>query len=67
MSPLKQFGMLASLPPVFGLVLISINVIPPTLGLALACAVLLLALDGLGWRIVSVMFDRERLITGTRR
>ncbi len=38
----------------------------PTLGLALGCAVLLPALDGLGWRVVSLMFDRERLITGTR-
>jgi len=28
--------------------------------------VLLPALDGLGWRVVSLMFDRERLITGTR-
>lgn len=37
-----------------------------SLGLALGLAVLLLVLDGLGWRIVSVAFDRERLITGTR-
>jgi ABC-2 type transport system permease protein len=28
--------------------------------------VLLLVLDGLGWQIVSAMFDRERLITGAR-
>ena len=39
---------------------------PPTLGLALGAAALLLALDGLGWRITSAAFDRERLITGTR-
>jgi hypothetical protein len=26
----------------------------------------LLLVDGLGWRIVAPMFDRERLITGTR-
>ena len=32
------------------------------IGLAAA----LLVLDGLGWRLVSVLFDRERLITGTR-
>ena len=37
-----------------------------TLGLALGLAVVLLALGGLGWRVVSAMFDRERLITGTR-
>jgi hypothetical protein len=42
------------------------NVIPATLVLALGLAVLLLVLDGLGWRIVAAMFDRERLITGTR-
>jgi hypothetical protein len=41
-------------------------VIPATLVLALGLAVLLLVLDGLGWRIVAAMFDRERLITGTR-
>jgi hypothetical protein len=28
--------------------------------------VLLLVLDSLGWRIVSLSFDRERLMTGTR-
>jgi hypothetical protein len=46
--------------------LIVFNVIPATLVLALGLAVLLLVLDGLGWRIVAAMFDRERLITGTR-
>ena len=46
--------------------LIAFNVIHPSLGLALGAAVLLLVLDGLGWRIASAMFDRERLITGTR-
>ena len=37
-----------------------------TLGLALGVAAALLVLDGLGWRLVSALFDRERLITGTR-
>jgi hypothetical protein len=46
--------------------LIAYDVIHRTLGLAVGLAVLLLVLDGLGWRIVSAMFDRERLITGTR-
>jgi hypothetical protein len=41
------------------------NVIHATLGLALGLAAVLLILDGLGWRITSVTFDRERLITGT--
>jgi hypothetical protein len=46
--------------------LIAFNVIPATLVLALGLAVLLLVLDGLGWRIVAAMFDRERLLTATR-
>jgi ABC-2 type transport system permease protein len=62
----QQIGLLATLPPVFLTVLIAVNVIPPTLGLAVGLAVLLLVLDVLGWRIVSAAFDRERLITGTR-
>jgi hypothetical protein len=40
--------------------------IPPTLGLAVGLAVVLLVLDGLGWRITSRLFDRERLVTGAR-
>ena len=46
--------------------LIALNVIPATLGLALAGAAVLLVLNRLGWRITSAMFVRERLITGTR-
>ena len=37
-----------------------------TLGLALGIAVVLLVLDGLGWRFVAAAFDRERLITNTK-
>jgi hypothetical protein len=44
--------------------LIAFNVIHATLALAVGLATALL-LDGLSWRIVAVMFDRERLITGT--
>jgi ABC-type transport system involved in multi-copper enzyme maturation permease subunit len=62
----QQLGALASLPSVLVLYLIAYDVIPASLGLALGLALLLLVLDGLGWRIVSVAFDRERLITGTR-
>jgi ABC-type transport system involved in multi-copper enzyme maturation permease subunit len=61
----QQLGMLASLPSVAVTSLIAYNVIHATLGLALGLAAVLLALDGLGWRITSAMFDRERLITGT--
>jgi ABC-type transport system involved in multi-copper enzyme maturation permease subunit len=62
----QQLGMLASLPSVAVTTLIAYNVIPPTLGLALAAAAALLILNRLGWRITSAAFDRERLITGTR-
>ncbi len=62
----QQLGMLASLPSVAVTSLIALNVIHATLGLALGLAAALLVLDGLGWRVVSAMFDRERLMTGTR-
>jgi hypothetical protein len=57
--------MLASLPSVAVTSLIAFDGIHATLGLALGLAALLL-LDGLGWRITSATFDRERFITGTR-
>ncbi len=62
----QQLGMLASLPSVAVTTLIAYNVIHATLGLALGGAAALLILDGLGWRITSATFDRERLVTGTR-
>ena len=61
----QQLAVLASLPSVFLVVLIALNVIPPTLGLGVGLAVVLLVLDGLGWRITARLFDRERLMTGT--
>jgi ABC-2 type transport system permease protein len=62
----QQLGMLASLPTAVVAALIAFNVIHATLGLALALVAALLLGDGLGWRIISATFDRERLITGTR-
>ena len=62
----QQLGTLASLPPVFALVLVAVGVIPPTVELAVAAAAVLVILDVAGWRVTSVLFDRERLITGTR-
>jgi ABC-2 type transport system permease protein len=62
----QQLGLLASLPTIVVTSLISLDVIHPTLSLALGAATALLVLDGIGWRIVSPMFNRERLITGTR-
>jgi len=62
----QQLGTLASLPPLAIVALMSLNVITPTLGLALGLAATLLVVDVLGWRAVAAMFDRERLVTGTR-
>jgi ABC-type Na+ efflux pump permease subunit len=62
----QQLGALASLPTVAVTSLIAFNVIPVSFATALAGAALLLVLAGLGWRITSAAFDRERLITGTR-
>ena len=62
----QQLGVLASLPAVFLVVLVALNFIPPTLGLAVGLAVVLLVLDGLGWRITSRLFDRERLVIGSQ-
>ncbi|HEX4218943.1 MAG TPA: ABC transporter permease subunit [Acidimicrobiales bacterium] len=62
----QQLGMFASLPPLVIVALMSLNVIKPSLGVALGFAAVLLIVDGLGWRAVSAMFDRERLVTGSR-
>jgi hypothetical protein len=62
----QQLSTLASLPSVIVSALVSFDVIHATLGLALALGAALLLLDRLGWRVVSALFDRERLITGTR-
>ena len=62
----QQLGILANLPSVAVTTLIAFNVIHATLALALGGAAVLLLLNWLGWRITSALFDRERLITGTR-
>jgi ABC-type Na+ efflux pump permease subunit len=62
----QQLSVFANIPPIALVALLSFNVITATTGLAIALAVVLLALDVLGWRAVAAMFDRERLITGTR-
>ena len=62
----QQLGILASLPAAVVAALIAFNAIHPTLGLALGLAAALLLGNGLGWRIMSAAFDRERLVTGTR-
>jgi ABC-2 type transport system permease protein len=62
----QQLSVIANLPLIAITSLIAFNTIHATLQLALVCGIALLVLDRLGWRIVSAMFDRERLITGTR-
>ena len=62
----QQLGTFASLPPLVIVALMSLNIIHPTVVLSIGLALGLLLIDGLGWRIVSVMFDRERLVTGRR-
>jgi ABC-2 type transport system permease protein len=62
----QQLGMIASLPPLAIVALMTENVITPSLGLALALAAALLLVDGLAWRVVASMFDRERLIAGSK-
>lgn len=62
----QQLSILGAFPTILVANLITAGVIHATLVLALAFAALLLLLDGLGWRLVSALFDRERLITGTR-
>jgi ABC-type transport system involved in multi-copper enzyme maturation permease subunit len=62
----QQLSVLVSLPPLAIVALVSLNVIPSSVPLALGLAAALLVVDGLGWRIVAAMFDRERLVTGSR-
>jgi ABC-type Na+ efflux pump permease subunit len=61
----QQLSLLGVLPLVLVTSLVAFDVIHPTLGIAIGFAALLIVLDGLGWRIVSAMFDRERLLAGS--
>ena len=62
----QQFAILASLPSVVVTTLVALNVIPVSLGAALIAGIALLLLNGIAWRLASAMFDRERLIIGTK-
>ena len=60
----QQLATLAGL-PLLGLTsLVSFQIITPSVTLAVGCALGLLAIDLLAWRIVSRLFDPERLVTG---
>jgi ABC-2 type transport system permease protein len=62
----QQLSVLASFPPVVGIILLAVGVVSPTFLVALVFAVGLLVLDALLLRFVSGMFDRERLVTGAK-
>jgi ABC-type Na+ efflux pump permease subunit len=61
----QQLSTLASVPPAALASLIAVDVIHASLGLALALGGALLVANVLGYRLVTAMFDRERLITGS--
>jgi hypothetical protein len=62
----QQLGMLASVPILGVVALPAVGVIHPTFTVAVEFAAGLLAIDLLVLRIVSGMFDRERLVTGAK-
>jgi ABC-2 type transport system permease protein len=62
----QQLGTLASLPTIALTTLLALNVIHASLAVAVVFAVALLVGNRVGSRVVGAMFDRERLITGTR-
>jgi ABC-type Na+ efflux pump permease subunit len=62
----QQLAMLASFPPVGLIILLAVGVVSPTFLAALSFAVGLLLADALLLRFVARMFDRERLVTGTK-
>jgi ABC-type Na+ efflux pump permease subunit len=61
-----QISILVSLPTVAITSLIAFNVIPANIRVAFLFGVGLLALDRLGWRVTTSLFDRERLITTSK-
>ncbi len=63
----QQLGTLASLPALGVTSLISFQLVTPTVTFAAALAAGLLVVDLLAWRVVARTFDRERLISGSRR
>ena len=62
----QQLATLASLPLLGFTSLVSFQIIKPSVPLAIVFGLGLLAIDIVAWRIVSRLFDSERLITGHR-
>lgn len=62
----QQLGTLASLPPLAITSLMSFQILKPTVLVAVVVALSLVVIDVAAWRVVSKMFNRERLITGMK-
>ena len=62
----QQLGTLVSLPPLAVTSLMGFGVIRPTLGLGLVLGAALLVIDIGAWRVVSMLFDRERMVAGIK-
>jgi ABC-type Na+ efflux pump permease subunit len=62
----QQLATLAGLPLLAFTSLLSFQLIKPSVPLAIGLALALLAADVVAWRVVSQLFDRERLITGSQ-
>jgi ABC-type transport system involved in multi-copper enzyme maturation permease subunit len=62
----QQLSVVASLPAVVVTTLISIDVIHPSLRLAVVFGAALLLANRIAWRVVSSLFQREKLIAGIR-
>jgi ABC-type Na+ efflux pump permease subunit len=62
----QQLSLLGSLPVLIVTSLIAFDTIHATLKLALMAGAVLLVADVTGWRVVGRLFDRERLISGSR-
>ena len=62
----QQLATLASFPPIAVIILLAVGVLHPTFALALELAAALLVLDLVALRLISGMFDRERLVTGAK-
>jgi hypothetical protein len=62
----QQLSVLASLPTIAVTTLTALNIIHDTLPLAIILGAALLIANLCGWRLVSALFDRERLITSAR-
>lgn len=65
----QQLSLLGTLPLMAVAVLMAYDVIGSSLLIGVICGAVLLAMDAFGWRIASLAFDRERIITarGIRR